>query len=175
MDSVVQKLPIELVRGALKRKDQLYWRVEDIPTVIEAARQCGLSSVGGSLFLFGQDGTASSEVGTCECYWVRVSVDAPLGKDWAFTVDEAAQEAQKQFAAMRAKYDFHKEGLSFPSVQAYQDKGGRLDDIMYFEWSMDTEDAHRRFEDRIKSGSIRTTAATPPEWGCLPPVKPQPK
>lgn len=167
-----EKLPPAILDKAIRGGNEFHWRVNDIPFVIEAARASGLASIGGSLTFIGLPGTASADVGTCECYWVEVSISSLLGEEWGKTVDDSARQAKEQFVALLKKYDFHREGAEFPTVADYRKKGGDLNDIMYFSWMVNDEEDHRKFEDDLKSGRTRTLRPTPPEWGCKPPTPP---
>src|SRR5258708_4550498 len=66
MTAPESRLPQHLIERASKRGRELAWSLDDIPEVIEAARDANLVSVGGQLQFRFQDGT------TCECYWVEV-------------------------------------------------------------------------------------------------------
>ena len=67
MLDIEQALPSKLVGRASLRGREHAWSLDDIPNVIEAAREAQLISIGGQLQFRLPDG------GTCECYWIEVS------------------------------------------------------------------------------------------------------
>lgn len=136
-------LPRSILDRAMKRGHTFFWRPKDIPDVIEAARVAGIRSLGGALNFIGLRGTPSENVGRCECYWVKALVAPSASHEWNEMVENAARSTQDAFAALPKKYDFHKEGLTFPTVKVFADRGGNLDDIMYFYWTMENEDEYR--------------------------------
>ena len=143
MKHAEEKLPRHILAKTFQKGMARYWRVEDIPAVIEGAREAGLSNIGGSLFFIIPPSTRNADAATCECYWVGVSVNTPPGREWSATIDDTARQAQQQFATLLKTYDFHKEELGFPSVAAYRKRGGDLNDIMYFEWLVKEREAHQ--------------------------------
>jgi hypothetical protein len=145
-----EKLPTPVFSKATRRSNEYYWRIQDIPAVIEAAAKVGLASLGGELCFFGKKGTSSEEVGTCECYWVEVIVNLPPDDKWGTIIMDSAKSALEQFQELPTKFDFHKEARQFPSVRAYENAGGNLEDIMYFGWSVVDEDDHRELLKNIK-------------------------
>ena len=74
-------LPHGLLGRASLAGNEYAWRVEDIPEVIEAARQAGLVGLGGQL-PFRLPGPGG---GTCDCYWVEVNTfeETPPSLPWA--------------------------------------------------------------------------------------------
>ena len=151
MKPLEERLPPSILNKAVKKANTFFGRISDIPELIEAARQAEIISLGGALNFIGLPGTSSEDVGTCECYWVKALVAPSEGQEWATMVEDAALSTRKAFLELPQKYDFHKEGLSFPTVKGYADRGGNLDDIMYFYWTMDSEEEYRERRRRYPS------------------------
>jgi hypothetical protein len=125
-----EKLPQEILNRATLRGKEYAWRPVDIPDVIEASRLLGLKSLGGQLQFRLPDG------GTCECYWVDVTVETPAMASWSEEVDAAAETALAAFEQLQSDYDFIDEGRkSFSEhLDAFEKAGGNLDDAICFVW-----------------------------------------
>jgi hypothetical protein len=98
-------LPREILERATLAGNEYAWRVDDIPDVIEAARQSNLVSVGGQLQFRLPDAT-------CECYWVEVDTYKSVDKSlpWAERVKLTADVARRDFLELRNRLDFVEEG-----------------------------------------------------------------
>src|SRR5258706_5107465 len=117
MTAPESRLPQHLIERASKRGRELAWSLDDIPEVIEAARDANLVSVGGQLQFRFQDGT------TCECYWVEVDThkSVPMSASWQERVDQTAVAAMAEFLQLSTKFDFLAEGPNaFSEVFAEQ-------------------------------------------------------
>jgi hypothetical protein len=68
------RLPAEILTKGSLRGGEYAWRVDDIPLVIDAAREAGLVSIGGQLQFRGPEFT-------CECYWVEVDTYKAVPSD----------------------------------------------------------------------------------------------
>ena len=126
-------LPPEILSKANLAGNEYAWPVDEIPSVIEAARLAGLISIGGQLqFRLPDDG------GTCECYWVEVDTYrfVPKSLAWDERVEKTADIALEDFEQLRETVDFIEEGRSgFQKyLNEYEAQGGDLSDVMYFVW-----------------------------------------
>ena len=130
--SAYARLPAPILQRASLRGNEYAWAVADIPLVIGAAREAGLVSIGGQLQFRLPDN------GTCECYWIQVDTYKTVAKDlpWASRVTMTADVALRDFAELRANYDFFGEGKrSFaPHLKAIEDNGGDPAKTMCFVW-----------------------------------------
>jgi hypothetical protein len=134
--SAEAKLPAEILVRATKSGKEFAWPIEDIPQVIEAARQENLLNLGGQLQFILPDGI-------CELYWIEVD---PLKKvpetlSWRDKVECSASEALAAFDTLRKERDFIAEGRkAFPDYLAkYEKAGGILNDVMRFVWYVDAQ------------------------------------
>jgi hypothetical protein len=125
------RLPPEILAKASLRGDEYAWRVDDIPLVIDAAREAGLVNIGGQLQFRGPEFT-------CECYWVEVDTYKAIARDLPFEVrvDLTAEAARRAFEKLRREVDFLAEGrTAFANyLSPYEAKGGALPDLMWFVW-----------------------------------------
>jgi hypothetical protein len=123
-------LPPDILKRARISGKEYAWRVDDIPSVIEAARAANLVNVGGQL----QFWVPPSAI--CECYWVEVdtskSVDGSL--PWRERVEQTAAAAARDFETLKSRVDFAAEGRTFGAVEGFFREGGSLADIMWFVW-----------------------------------------
>ncbi len=110
-------LPAEIVCRASLRGNEYAWPLDDIPLVIDAARQANLLNVGGQLQFRLPDGA------TCECSWVEVDTYRTIAKtlEWPERVRGSASEALEQFSKLCDEFDVVAEGL-----KAFPDHLGRL-------------------------------------------------
>ena len=93
--------PKHLLDRATSRGSELAWRLDDIPSVIEAVRAAGHINNGGQLQFRLKDG------GTCECYEVEVDTRKTLEKlDRSERVSASAIEALRQFERLPNEFDF---------------------------------------------------------------------
>jgi hypothetical protein len=135
-------LPPDILKRARMSGKEFAWRIDDIPSVIEAARAANLVNVGGQL----QFWVPPSAI--CECYWVAVdtskSVDGSL--PWGERVEQTAAMAARDFETLKSRVDFAAEGRSFGAVEGFFREGGSLTDIMWFVWyaSCENEGQGRR-------------------------------
>ena len=128
------RLPAQtLAKGSL-RGGEYAWRVEDIPAVIDAAREAGLVNIGGQLQFRGPEFT-------CECYWVEVDTYKGVPSDLPFKVrvDRTAEAASGAFDTLSREVDLLAEGRNaFPNVLgSYDDE--TLRDLMWFGWYVSSE------------------------------------
>jgi len=100
--SAERHLPQELLGRASLRGNECAWSVEDIPGVIEAAKQAGLVNVGGQLQFRIPGG------GTCECYWVDIDTYRSVSKGlpWQGRVGRTAATALEEFLRLPSEFDF---------------------------------------------------------------------
>jgi hypothetical protein len=112
------------------------WRVQDIPAVIDAAREASLFSLGGTLQFYLPDGEI------CEAYWVDVDVGDPPDqiKDWNGKVDWAAMTARKRFKEETDHAKLVEGGCAaFEELRELEAKGVDLSTLMCFVWSVSDE------------------------------------
>ena len=124
------RLPRHLIERASK-DGEFAWSIDDVPAVIEAARDANLASIGGQLqFRF--------PGATCECYWVEVDTykSVPSWASWQERVDRTAAVARAEFALLLRKFNFLAEGRnSFPEVFAETERRGQDPArAMWFVW-----------------------------------------
>ena len=131
------RLPRHLIERALNGSGELAWTRDDIPAVIEAARDANLVNIGGQLQFRFPDG------GTCECYWVEVDTykTVPTSASWQERVDQTAIAAMAEFSQLSTKFDFLAEGHnSFAEVFAeYERRGRDAARAMCFVWYVEAE------------------------------------
>ncbi|HEY3779273.1 MAG TPA: hypothetical protein VGL35_14575 [Rhizomicrobium sp.] len=129
------RLPHDLLQRASLRGNEYAWPIEDIPKVIEAARQANLASIGGQLQFRLPDG------GTCECYWVEVDTykSVPTSLPWQERVDQTATVALADFSRLLSKFDFVAEGRrSFAEhFKRLEAEGGDPTQMICFVWYLD--------------------------------------
>ena len=132
MERPEERLPAAILERSSLRGNEYAWRLNDIPSVIEAARAADFVSVGGQLQLRLPDG------GTCECYWLEVDTfnAAGSGLPWSERVAKAASEASKQFEELNSSHDLLSEAqAAFPSYAAALESDGlRVADALWFVW-----------------------------------------
>lgn len=138
MTGIETLLPKELIARASLRGREYAWPISDIPKVIEAARSCGLVSIGGQLQFRFPDGP------TCECYWVEVDTykAMPAGiASWSDRVALSAEAAKATFEKLLETYDFVEEGRK-AFAQAFSDFEKSSQDAsgaMCFVWYLKAE------------------------------------
>jgi hypothetical protein len=132
------RLPTEILAKASFRfrGDEYAWRVDDIPSVIAAARGMRLVNIGDQLQFRGPDFT-------CECYWVEVDSNKATPRDLPFgvRVDQTAEAAREAFDELRRRVDFLAEGrTAFADVlNRYEKEGGNLTEVMSVVWYVSSE------------------------------------
>jgi hypothetical protein len=135
------RLPQHLIERALMHGGELAWALDDIPAVIEAARDANLVSVGGQLQFRFPDG------GTCECCWVEVDIykSVSTSASWQERVDRAAAAAMAEFLQLSTKLDFLAEGRNaFPAAFADLERQGQDAALaMCFVWYVEAEKESR--------------------------------
>jgi hypothetical protein len=128
-------LPVDLVQRASLRGNEYAWTIDDIPKVIEAARQANLASIGGQLQFRLPDG------GTCECYWVQVDTYKSVSTSlpWQEQVDQTAIVALADFSRLLLDFDFVAEGRGAfaEHFNRFVAEGGDPVQTMYFAWYLD--------------------------------------
>jgi hypothetical protein len=104
--SAERHLPADVLARASLRGNEYAWSINDIPLVIDAARQENLVSIGGQLQFRLPDG------GVCECYWVEIDTyrAVPKSLPWTDRVERSAAVAMKDFDDLRSRVDFMVEG-----------------------------------------------------------------
>ena len=129
-------LPPEHLLRATRRGNEYAWRLEDIPKVIEAARQASLLNIGGQLQF-------RIPEGTCECYWVEVNAIDGIALDlpWRTRVELSAETALSQFRALPQRFDFLAEGRSSfgPHFDRLIAAGASPTTYMCFVWSVQSQ------------------------------------
>jgi hypothetical protein len=125
-------LPHELLQRAALSGEEYAWRIADVPSVIAAARDAGLISIGGQLqFLL-------PDIGTCECYWVEVDTykSVPMALPWMERVERTANTALSDFAELSSRFDFLAEGKrSFAEpFKKIELQGADPAQFMWFAW-----------------------------------------
>jgi hypothetical protein len=102
MTSTELRLPHDVLQRASLRGNEYAWPIEDIPKVIEAARQANLASIGGQLQFRLPDG------GTCECHWVEVDTytSVPASLPWRERVNQTATVALADFSRLISQFDY---------------------------------------------------------------------
>ncbi|MEO0871329.1 MAG: hypothetical protein AAFY19_05115 [Pseudomonadota bacterium] len=139
MEPAKKLFPASLIERATLRGNEYAWRIEDIPTVIEAARAANLVNIGGQLQFRITNG------GTCECYWVNVDTykDVSKGLPWPERVTLTATSALRQFHRLVEKFDFIAEGRQAfaQHLLAFEAQGGDLNETLCFVWYVKSEQA----------------------------------
>lgn len=139
-------LPHDLLSRATLRGNEYAWPLEDIPKVIEAAKESNLVSIGGQLQFRFPGG------GTCECYWVQVDTcqTVPSNLPWAERVGRTAEAALAGFLELQARCDFIAEGRTAFEEEFYkwEAKGGDPATAMGFVWHVTT------FVDEAKTAKV---------------------
>jgi len=125
-------LPQELLQRATLSGKEHAWRIADVPSVIAAARDAGLISIGGQLqFLL-------PDIGTCECYWVEVDTykSVPMSLPWTERVERTAFTALSDFARLSSRFDFLAEGRRgfAEPFKTFELQGGDPAQFMWFVW-----------------------------------------
>jgi hypothetical protein len=125
-------LPQELLARASLRGNEHAWPVDDIPHVIEAARQTRLINIGGQLQFRIPAG------GTCECYWVDVDTYRSVSKHlpWQERVERTAAAALQQFPRLPSEFDFVAEGRRGfgQQLEEFERQGHDPKEAMCFVW-----------------------------------------
>lgn len=139
------KLPREIRARAVygEQGGEYAWRVEDIPAVIDAARDASLFSLGGALQFYLPDGEI------LECYWVDVDVGDPPDQisDWNGKVDWAAMTARKRFRDATDHAKLIQGGRdAFEALRELEAKGVDLSTLMCFVWSVSDETEFNSFQ-----------------------------
>jgi hypothetical protein len=131
-------LPDDLLARATLRGNEYAWPLEDIPKVIEAARERDLVNSGGQLQFRFPDG------GTCECYWVLVDTHLTVssGLPWTERVTRTAETALRDFRELQTRCDFIEEGRTAfaAEFEKWEAKGGDPATAMCFVWYVTTLD-----------------------------------
>jgi hypothetical protein len=129
-------LPPEILAKADFRHNEYAWRIDDLPEVIEAARNTNLLNLGGQLQIRTPDAIG-------ECSWVDIDCCQLVPEDlpWAVRVRMAADQALKDLAELRANVDFKIEiEEAFPDpVARFLASGGKIEDAVWFVWYADAE------------------------------------
>jgi hypothetical protein len=138
MNETETLLPKDLIARASLRGREYAWRISDIPEVIEAARSCGLVSIGGQLQFRFPDGS------TCECYWVEVDTYKAMPTSfstWAERVEKSAELARASYENLLASHDLIEEGRkAFSQVFSdFEQSGQDVSDAMCFVWYLKAE------------------------------------
>ncbi len=132
MLDIEQALPSKLVGRASLRGREHAWSLDDIPNVIEAAREAQLISIGGQLQFRLPDG------GTCECYWIEVDTYREVDKalPWQERVQLTARAALRQFVELPPRDALLEEGRkAFGQHLAAAEVAGQSPaDLMCFVW-----------------------------------------
>lgn len=119
------------------------WRLEDIPAVIDAARDAALFNLGGVLQFFTPDGEIH------EATWVDVDVGDPPDKlkTWEDQVDWAAVTARKRFREATDHAKLVQGGRdAFEELRELEEKGVDLSTLMCFQWSVSDEKEFNSFQ-----------------------------
>ena len=129
------RLPREILKRASLRGDEYAWPIDDIPKVIEAARQANLVNIGGQLQFRLADGA------TCECYWIEVDTtkSVPASLPWQARVEQTAIVALADFKRLTTTFDFVAEGRrSFAAhFKRLEAAGGDAAQTMCLAWYLD--------------------------------------
>ena len=116
-------LPEVILRKATGRGNEYAWHPDDIPEVIETARQAGLVNLGGQL-QFRLPGA------TCEIYYIEVEKSGDITDP-----DEAAARTLAEFRAIYSPEKCFQEGrATFPAIRDFEEAGGELDTVICFVW-----------------------------------------
>ena len=137
--SAEQSLPQELIERATLRGNEYAWRLDDIPLVIQAAKNANLVNLGGQLQF------RIPEIGTCELHYVEVRTHyaVPETLPWAERVEKSALVAMEQFRNLPREYDFIHEGrLGFGRYLSEAEANGlSLKEVMCFVWYLLADEA----------------------------------
>jgi hypothetical protein len=157
MDSSAKLLPEHILCRATLCGNEYAWPVEDIPTVIEAAKAANLINIGGQLQF-------RIPAGTCECFLVEVDTYKDVSKNlpWSERVSATAVAAQTQFQHLRDEYDFVAEGRSGfgPHLDAFEAQGGEINDALCFVWYVASQQETADLEREPPSSNFGTAART---------------
>lgn len=130
------ELPQDLLVRATLRGNEYAWSIQDIPKVIEAAKDGNLVSIGGQLQFRFPGG------GTCECYWVEVDTyqSVPSDLPWAERVARTSEAALADFRELQSRHDFIAEGRAAfeEEFEKWEAKGGEPAEAMCFVWYVTT-------------------------------------
>ncbi|WP_370152961.1 hypothetical protein [Ferrovibrio sp.] len=130
-------LPSEILERASVRGGEYAWGVDDIPSVIQAARDANLLNIGGQLQFRLPDGE------TCECYWVEVdtSKSVPQKLPWQERVRLSYETALADYQRLRSSTNFLNEGKhAFPLLYEELDAEGRHpSEFICFVWYVQKE------------------------------------
>jgi hypothetical protein len=133
-DAIDRCLPQDLLRRASLGGNEYAWRLDDIPTVIEAARAAGLVNRGGQL-QFRIPGS------TCDAHWVSVYPYRSMSKRlaWDELVECTAVETRARFYDLYLEHDFLAEirqGFG-EIVDGYRAAGHDPEAAICFVWNAD--------------------------------------
>src|SRR5881397_3715510 len=130
--SAEQHLPADLLNRASLRGNEYAWPLDDIPQVIDAARQAALVNIGGQLQFRFPTGE------TCECYWVGVDTYRSVSKllPWQQRVEKTAAAALEQFSHLATVFDFIAEGRAgfAQHLEEFEKQGQDPREAMCFVW-----------------------------------------
>jgi hypothetical protein len=132
-----QYLPEILIQRASLRGNEYAWRLDDIPLVIQAAKDANLVNRGGQLQF------RIPNRGTCELHYVSVytGYTVPKSLPWAERVEKTAIVALEYFNNLKTEYDFIHEGrLGFERYLTEAEASGySLEDVICFVWYVESE------------------------------------
>ena len=124
-------LPPDVLNKASVRGNEYAWKVDDIPSVIDAASNANLLNVGGQLQFRLPDETY-------ECYWVDVdtSKSVPKALPWTERVRLSHEAALADFQRLRSTTNFLHEGEhAFPLLyEELEAEGRHPSEFMCFVW-----------------------------------------
>lgn len=136
-DLTESQLPADILAKADFRFNEYAWRVEDLPEVIEAAKNLNLLNLGGQLQI-----RTKEAIG--ECYWVATDPCANVPEDlpWEVRVRMAAELSLRDLTEIQAEFDFAQEiSDAFPDpVADFIAAGGDLKSAIWFAWYVAAEE-----------------------------------
>ena len=109
-------LPASMLEGA-SVQNEIGWRLEDFPSVLERAQQFSLACLGGQFQFRFPDGT-------CEMYWLEAnSSERGLGESWPSYVGRSNREVARAFVDLCARANFEQEIASWEFVRLKREQG----------------------------------------------------
>ncbi len=101
-----EKLPKDLLKKSLRKGNEFGWKINDVPSVLNAAVENNLAVIGGQVQFVLEDGT-------CELYWENYdSKDRIASELWSQYVFRTAKECLEQFNKIADEDRLIQEGIN---------------------------------------------------------------
>ncbi|MBN1316020.1 MAG: hypothetical protein JXA42_11145 [Anaerolineales bacterium] len=132
-----QLLPKKIIDKASLSGKEYAWRQSDVETMILAAKQAGLATIGGQTQF-------QIPKGTIELYWLEFySMLKKEEETWESYVKRSAQECLDQFKNLCKTTDFVKEGLESNFKQIFVETEN-ISSYLCFVFYFDTEESYKK-------------------------------